>query len=162
MVKYRKVFIFAMLVILLAAVPSFSDLYDTKGPLIIRNVELCEDKPRGLRHFESRDSNEFKEGDNEVYIYIEVSNCKPEKVDRDYHVNLALDINIYYDDGLCILSEEDANVFDYPSRKARTEAYLWVKIDATYLKKGEYKVEMTVKDENSDKEAFALTKFRRI
>lgn len=135
-------------------------LYNPKGPLRVKKVEFCTYKPKGLGLFDLRKDNEYKRGDDEIYIYIEVANCKPERDNQYYHIRLAMDMDIYYEDGICIYSEEDVNTFDYPSLRKKTDAYLWAKIDASSLKGGEYKAEMTIRDENSGKEAFALARWK--
>ncbi len=154
---------FLTLFIILGVVAPFSAGagYDPEAPLRVKRVEFCKDKPRGLGNFELKEENEFKKGDNQIYIYVEVDNCRSKKDGQYYHIRLAMDMDIYYEDGICIYSEEETNTFDYQSRRKDTDAYLWANIDASYLKEGEYKVEMVIRDLNSDKESFALARFRR-
>lgn len=151
-----------IVILSLIAPPAAAAEYDSKAPLYIKRVEFCLDKPKGAGAFNSRENNEFKKGDDEVYIYIEAQNCRPEKEGQYYHIRLAMDIDIYYEDGMRIYSEEGASAFDHQSIRRNTDSYLWAKIDASCLREGEYKVEITVRDENSDKEAFALTRFKRL
>lgn len=132
--------------------------YDPGAPLRVKKVEFSVNKPKGLGIFELRDNNTFKK-EEPVYVYVELSNCKPEKKSRFYHIRLTMDVDIYYEDGICVYSEDDANVVDRESLVKNTDSYLWTKIETSFLKEGEYKVEMSIKDENSTKETFALTRF---
>lgn len=156
-----KIYALTAILVLLFTFPLYAD-YDSKAPLNVTKTEFCVDKPKGLGQFELRENNEFGEHDKEAHIYIEVSNCKTEKEDRYYHLRLSMDVDIYYEDGVLIFSQEDVNVFDRQSIRKASDAYLWARIDLSQLKEGEYKVEMTIKDLNSEKESFALRRFKKI
>lgn len=133
--------------------------YDPNAPLRVKRIEFCKEKPKGIGHFEPRENNEFNRADSDIYIYIDVDNCRSEREAGAYHVRLTMDVDIYYENGMCIYTEETANTFGYQSRTKKNDAYLWTKIDGSYLRGGEYKVEMTIHDEIGDSEAFALTSF---
>ncbi|MBL7068560.1 MAG: hypothetical protein ISS34_01705 [Candidatus Omnitrophica bacterium] len=133
--------------------------YDAAAPLKIERVEFLSGKPKGYGRFQLRDGDNFKKAED-VFIYIEVANCVSERETRYYYTRLTMDVDIYYEDGLKIYSVEDTNFSDVQFNNKRHEGYIWTKIETSYLKEGEYKVEMTIRDENSDKEAFTLTTFR--
>ena len=155
--------VFACLIVLGEAMsPVLAVGYDSKSPLLVKRVEFCQDRPKGLGRFEQKVGNEFTMTDSNIYLYIELANCKQRRERNYFYTRLALDIDIYYEDGICVFNEEDVNVFDCRSTRRSDNAYMWAKIDVTYLKEGEYKVEMTVKDETTDKEAFCLTRFKKM
>jgi hypothetical protein len=160
----RKIFVaFACLIVIGEAMgPVFAVGYDSNAPLLVKRVEFCQDRPKGLGRFEQKTSNEFRTADDKIYLYIELANCKQRRKENYFYTRLALDIDIYYEDGVCVFSERDVNVFDCRSARRRDNAYMWTKIDATYLREGEYKIEMTVRDETTDKEAFCLTRFKKM
>lgn len=153
-----KIFLLVLLAINCLPVKGYA--YDSSAPLYVKRVDVCLEKPKGLGRFQPVADGTLRRGDREVFIYIELSNCKTRRKSNSYETSLAVDVAIYYEDGSCIFSEEEVSVFDYNTAKRDGDSYLWTKIDASYLKSGEYKVEMTVRDKNSKKEAFTLTKFK--
>lgn len=146
-----------MLFLILMA--SSAAAYNPDSPLYVKSVMHCGDKPRGVGNYIEREGRSYKKGDDEIFIYVELNNCRSEKRDQFYHINLAVDIDIYYEDGIRVFSEYEANTFDYHNPRKLSEAYIWTKIDASGLKAGGYKVEMTVRDLNSKKEVLTVTKF---
>ncbi len=136
--------------------------YKSRDPLRVIRVELCLDRPRGYGRYVPSENGEFGKNDLDIYVYIEVENCKPVRDANLFRTTLALDMIIYYNDGMCIYSQEEVNLSDNTSLANNSKSYIWAKIDTRYLKEGKYKVEMTVRDENSRKEAFALTRFTKI
>jgi len=133
--------------------------YDTEAPLHVKKIEFCTEKPKGLGNIQLRESDEFTK-EEPVFIYIELGNCKPEKDGSFYHIRLAMDVDIYYEDGRCIYSEEEANIIDRQVIRRSSDAYMYAKVETQYLKAGAYKIEMAIKDENAEKKAFALARFK--
>ncbi|MEE8359420.1 MAG: hypothetical protein V3S04_00675 [Candidatus Omnitrophota bacterium] len=155
--------------LILSAVVSFCFLdtlyaahYKSRDSLRVVKIELCLDKPKGYGRYIPSGNNEFGKNDLDIYVYLEVENCKPARDANLFLTTLALDMDIYYNDGVCIYSQEEVNISINTSLANNSNSYIWAKIDTRYLKEGEYKVEMTVRDENSRKEAFALTRFTKI
>jgi len=158
--KMRKTVCLAAIIFIFASVPMLCyGEYDAAAPLKIERVEFSSDRPKGFGRFHLRDGGAFKT-DEGVIIYIEVANCVSQRENRYYHTRLTMDVDIYYEDGIMIYSAKDVNYSDIQLSTRRNEGYIWTEIDTSCLKEGEYKVEMTVRDENSEKEAFALTRFR--
>ncbi len=135
--------------------------YDIDGPLIIERVELCQEKPKGLNRFVPREKNEYIRGkDNELYIYSEVANCKSIRERERHLISLSMGLDIYYEDGTSVYSQKDVTYTENQNNYMRSNGYIYVKIDLQHLKEGEYKVEMYIRDNNSEKEAFTVTGFR--
>lgn len=133
--------------------------YDPEAPMHVRQISFAADRPSGLGRYVPLKKAEYANAED-VYIYIEVSNCKALKDKLHFRTTLAMDVEIYYEDGLKIFSHEEAASLDVLHPRKKNESYIWTKINTSSLKEGEYKVEMRITDENSDKEAFALTRFR--
>ena len=133
--------------------------YDPEAPMHVRKISFAADKPSGLGRYVPLKKAEYANAED-VYIYIEVSNCKARKDKLYFRTTLAMDVEIYYEDGLKIYSHEEAASHDVLHPRKKNESYIWTKINTSLLEEGEYKVEMRITDENSDKEAFALTRFR--
>ncbi len=159
----------------------YSSTYNPDGPLIVKKAQFCAVRPRGIGRIEALEKNVFKEDRREVYLYIEVSNCKPVKKEEYYHAEFSIDVDIYYEDGICVYSKREANNFDCPrdpggkegssagssgvelclchSGRGRSSGYMWLKLDISDLRPGDYKIESTVRDINSKKKAFVLERF---
>ena len=71
-----------------------------------------------------------------------------------------MDIDIFYENGMCVYSQKDVKSFNPKSHRELSKAMLWVKIETRFLKPGEYKVEVKLRDENSGKEGFVIKKFK--
>ena len=162
MLRKRAGLFLILSTLIITATTSVYAAYNSSAPLYVKKVEFCIDKPKGLGIFELRESNEYKKGENEVYIYLEVANCKQKRGTSDYYTSLSVDVDIYYEDGMLVFSEDEVNMHDARSVKRDSNGYLWVMINARYLKEGEYKIEMTIRDQHTKKEAFAVTRFKKI
>ena len=133
-------------------------LHSPGSRLFIKNLNFCTEKPRGIGRFTPAGEG-FKLGDD-VYLYAEAENCKSEREGKGHHLNLVLDMDIYYEDGRPMYSQKDVKSFAPNSMREFSKTFLWVKIETRYLQAGEYKVEINVRDENAKKSALTLGKFK--
>jgi len=138
---------------------AYSGTYNPDGPLIVKKAQFCAGRPRGIGRIEALQGNAFKKDRGAVYLYIEVDNCKAVKKEKYYHAEFSIDVDIYYEDGILVYSEKEANNFDCPIQRGRNNGYMWLKLDISDLMPGEYKIELTVRDINSKKKAFVLERF---
>ena len=70
-----------------------------------------------------------------------------------------MDMDIYFEDGMLVYSEKEVKSFNPRQQRKFSRAMLWVKIETRFLKPGEYKAEVMVRDEFSGKMGFALERF---
>ena len=151
-----------ILSILILAIFLFSDpamaLFNPQARLQIKNLQFCAAKPSRMGRFKPVSEKGTKVGDD-VYLYMEAQNCRSKRKGKNFSLYLIADMDIYHEDGMRIYSQKDVKSFMPESARNMSAAMLWIKIETIYLKAGEYKVELTIKDEYSEKTAFVIGKF---
>ena len=158
---FVKALVFCLIVLVLFSKDKAYAVYKPEARLFLKNLNFCISKPLGFRKFSPVSEKGVSVGED-TYLYAEVENCKSKKDGRYYYLDLVMDMDIYYENGTCVYSQKDVKSFDTKSLRKLSKSFVWVKIETRYLKPGKYKIEIRLRDNNTDKVGFALQNLKLI
>ncbi len=143
----------------LAALNAARDSVWDASPLTINKAILVASDPQGYGIYDIRDGNQYKSGEPMV-IYTEPSGFGYGR-DGDMNlINMALDFEIKSSSGDSLASKEDFAKWDLRSRVRNKEFMGKITYTFSGIEPGDYVVETTIRDLNSDKKVSFATPFK--
>jgi hypothetical protein len=143
----------------LAALNTARDSVWDASPLTINKAVLVASDPQGFGIYDIRDGNQYKSGEPMV-IYTEPSGFA---YGRDGDMNLismALDFEIKSSSGESLANKQDFAKWDLRSRVRNKEFMGKITYTFSGIEPGDYVVETTIRDLNSDKTVMFPTPFK--
>ena len=85
-------------------------VYKPHSRLLLKNTAFSRSKPQGFGRLDRAGEQGIKKGED-VFLYMEVYNCRSSRPGKEYELNLVMDMDIYYENGQCVYSQKDVKSF---------------------------------------------------
>lgn len=129
-----------------------------KAPLALNHFQFVQAPGEAYGVYRPRESNVYKP-DEVVYIYSEPAGYTFKKEGDIYKFSLTADFLLMDGEGSVLGGQKNFATFGFQSRMPNTEFMLNLTYTFTGLTPGKYKIETTVKDDNSDKKTSKTLEF---
>ncbi|MBW1708404.1 MAG: hypothetical protein JRG97_02040 [Deltaproteobacteria bacterium] len=123
-----------------------------KAPLTFNNATWIMEPPEGFGMYKPRESNVF-DAVEPVLIYLEPVGYTIKKAGPFYSFRLFADFAVLDDKNKVLGSQQNFAQYQVRSRSLQTEYPIFFTFNFRDLPAGRYKLQITVHDENSEKEA---------
>ncbi len=128
------------------------------APLTINKAVLVATDPQGFGIYDIRSNNQYKSGEP-IVIYTEPSGFGYGRDGDFYTINMALDFDIKSSSGDSLANQPDFAKWELRSRVANKEFMGKLTYTFSGITPGDYVVETTIRDQNSDKKITFPTPF---
>jgi hypothetical protein len=143
----------------LASLNSARDGVWNASPLTVTKAILVASDPQGYGIYDIRDNNQYKAGEP-IVIYAEPAGFAYGR-DGDMNlINMALDFEIKSSTGESLAVKQDFAKWELRSRVANKEFMGKLTYTFSGIEPGDYVVETTIRDQNSDKKVTFATPFK--
>ncbi len=143
----------------LSALNQARDTVWNAAPLTINKAILVASDPQGFGIYDIRDSNQYKSGEP-IVVYTEPSGFGYGRDGDLYTINMALDFEIKSSSGESLANQQGFAKWELRSRIPNKEFMGKLTYTFSGIEPGDYIVETTIRDQNSDKKVTFPTPFK--
>jgi hypothetical protein len=129
-----------------------------QSPLKINKALLVASDPQGFGIYDLRDNNRYKSGEP-IVLYAEPSGFAYGRDGELYLINMALDFEIKGSNGETLASQQNFSKWELRSRVPNKEFMGKITYNLTGIQPGDYVLQTTIRDLNSEKTVSFPAKF---
>lgn len=121
-----------------------------KGPLSVKNVTFVKEPPTGYGVYKPVEKNAFESIDP-IFLYCEPIGYNIVKMGEEYRFGFSADFSMLDSEGNVLGGQKDFNKWSSSSRNFSMESMISFTFNLKGLPAGNYKLVVTLHDENSEK-----------